>query len=270
MADAPSPSPLYPLAGLTIVVTRPRQQGESTAKALRRAGASVVELPVLEIAPMACTIDADTFAKAYAAIFVSANAVEHGVPCLRAHGDLPGKILIAAIGHATARALNDAGFTDVVTPPQSIDSEGLLAMPQLQPAQVAGQHVILVRGKSAGGGRGLLEETLTARGAKVVAVECYERRGLAPPPEQIASLIKSMNGNFAVMALSVETLDSLMKSFAGHETLLKSAWLLVPHARVTAAASAREFTRVAEVGMSAEMLIPALIQLKPRINVQAT
>ena len=72
------------------------------------------------------------------------------------------------------------------------------------------------------------------------------------------------------MALSVETLDSLMKSFAGHEKLLKSAWLLVPHARVAAAASAREFTRVAEIGMSAETLIPALTQLKPRINISAS
>jgi hypothetical protein len=67
----------------------------------------------------------------------------------------------------------------------------------------------------------------------------------------------------------VETLDSLMKSFAGRETLLKSAWLLVPHARVAAAARARAFTRVAEVGMSAETLISALIELKPRMKMPA-
>lgn len=258
-----------PLAGLTVVVTRPRQQGESTALALRAAGAAVIELPALEIVPLACAIDGAVLARAHAAIFVSANAVEHGVPCLRESGGLAGKTLIAAIGRATTLALHEAGFADVVSPQQSIDSEGLLAMPQLQPSQVRGQHVILVRGKSAGGGRKLLEESLAARGAEVVVVACYERRERAPPAGQMAELIKSMKPDFAVMALSVETLDSLMKLFSGHEALLRSAWLLVPHARVAAAARARKFTRVAELDMSAETLVPALIQLKPRINVQA-
>ena len=257
------------LAGLTIVVTRPRQQGESMASTLRAAGAIVIDLPVLEIVPVECTIDAGMLSRTCLAIFVSANAVEHGVPCLRTHGGLPGGSLIAAIGHATRNALNDAGFTNVVSPQQSIDSEGLLAMPSLQPAQVKGQHVMLVRGRSAAGGRKLLEETLAARGANVTVVECYERRELVPPPAQIESLIKSMKSNFAVMALSVETLDSLMKSFAGHEALLRSAWLLVPHSRVAAAAKVREFTRVAEVGMSADSLVPALVNLRPRINAQS-
>ncbi len=258
-----------PLSGITIVVTRPRLQSESTAKALRGAGAAVIVLPVLEIEPVTCAIDAGILAKAYAAIFVSANAVEHGVPCLREHGGLPKSALIASIGHATTRALHAAGFADVVSPQQSIDSEGLLAMPQLQPPLVKGQHVILVRGKSAGGGRKLLEETLTTRGATVAPVECYERRDLMPPPARIESLVTLMKTPFAMMALSVETLDSLMKSFAGRESMLKSAWLLVPHARVAAAAHARGFTRVAEVGMSAETLVPALMKLKPRINAEA-
>lgn len=258
-----------PLTGITIVVTRPRQQGESTAKALRGAGASVIELPVLEISKVTCGIDVGALAKAYAVIFVSANAVEHGLPCLRECGGPPAGALIASIGHATTRALNEAGIFDVVSPQQSIDSEGLLATPQLQHAQVNGQHVVLVRGKSAAGGRALLETTLAARGARVQVVECYERRDLTPPSGQIESLVKSMQSNFAMMALSVETLDSLMKSFAGRETSLKSAWLLVPHARVAAAARARAFTRVAEVGMSAETLISALIELKPRMKMPA-
>lgn len=259
-----------PLSGMTIVVTRPRQQGESTAKALRSAGASAIEMPVLEITPLACMIDLGVLTKAYAAIFVSANAAEHGMPCLRAHGGLAKSTLIASIGHATTRALNEAGYADVVSPQQSIDSEGLLAMPQLQPAQVKGQHIILVRGKSAGGGRKALEETLAARGAIVVPLECYQRNDLIPPRAQIESLVKLMKTQFAVMALSVETLDSLLKSFTGHETALKSSWLLVPHGRVAAAAKSRGFARVAEVGMSAETLVPALMKLKPRINVEAT
>ena len=255
-----------PLSGITIVVTRPRRQGESTARALRGAGASVIELPVLEITKVSCQVDAGALAKAYAVIFVSANAVEYGLPCLHENGGPPPGALMVSIGHATTRALTEAGIAAVVSPQQSIDSEGLLAMPQLQQARVNGQHVVLVRGKSATGGRKLLEETLAARGARVLVLECYERRDVLPSPGQIESLVKSMKSNFAMMALSVETLDSLMKAFAGRETLLQSAWLLVPHARVAAAARARHFARVVEVGMSAEALIPALTQLKTRMN----
>ncbi len=263
-------SDALPLAGLTLLVTRPRSQGQSTAVALRAAGAVVIEMPVLEIAPVACALDAGVFAAAYAVIFVSANAVEHGVPCLRAHGGLSSRILVAAIGQATTRALNEAGFANVVSPQQSIDSEGLLAMPQLQPARVRGQHVILVRGKSADGGRKLLEESLVARGASVALAICYERRKLVPSRKQVESLFELMKNNFAAVVLSVETLDSLLESFAGHEPLLKSAWLLVPHARVAAAATARGFSRIAEIGMSAEAMVPALIQLKPRLTSPAS
>ena len=258
-----------PLSGLTLVVTRPRQQGERTAQALRDAGATVVEMPMLEILPRPCRVDRAMLNNAYAAIFVSANAVEHGVPRLNDNGGLPVGTLIAAIGHATSRALNDAGFADVVSPQQSIDSEGLLAVPQLQQAQIKGQHVVLVRGASAGGGRKLIEETLMARGATVIVMECYERRELPAGPGQI-DFFNGMKSNFAVMVLSIETLDSLMNSFASHETLLKSASLLVPHARVAAAAKERGFANVYEIPMSAEALIPALHALKSRLVARTT
>ena len=257
-----------PLTGLSIVVTRPSRQGAITAKALRAAGAVAIEFPVLSIAPCAATMDAEILAHAYAVIFVSANAVEHGVGLLRANGGVPARALVAAIGEATARALQAGGFADVVSPQQSIDSEGLLALPQLQSAAVKGQHIILVRGKSAGGGRRMLETTLGARGAKVTALECYERLEFSPPIAHIESLVESLKVNFAVMALSVETIESMLKLFAAHPSWLRNAWLLVPHARVAAAARERGFARVAEVGMSAESLIAGLLRLKPRFGFQ--
>lgn len=258
-----------PLAGLTVVVTRPRKQVEATAAALRAAGAKVIEFPVLEITPRACTLEAATLAGVRIAIFVSANAVEHGLPCLQRGGGLAPGTIIAAIGRATTRALNGAGLNDVVSPQHSIDSEGLLAMPQLQPERVCGQHIVLVRGRSIGGGRTLLEETLVARGAKVTVAECYERIELRPSSAEVDALVESMKSNPAIMALSVETLDSLMKSLAGRELNLETAWLLVPHPRVAAAARARHFTRVIEVGMSAESLVDALSKMKPDIDAVA-
>ena len=255
----------HPLAGLSIVVTRPQRQGEITAKALVAAGADAIELPVLSITPCAYAIDTSGLARAYAIIFVSANAVEHGLEALRKNGGLPRSAVIAAIGEATTRALMEAGVPAVVSPQQSIDSEGLLVMPQLQAAQLKGQHVVIVRGKSAGGGRRVLEATLAARGATVDALECYERQSLVPPAARVKSLVESLNANFAVMALSVETLESLLKIFAPHQDWLRSAWILVPNARVADAVRAHGFSRVTEVGVSAESLVRALVELKTRM-----
>jgi uroporphyrinogen-III synthase len=254
-----------PLAGLTVVVTRPRQQGEITAMALRAAGAEAIELPVLEITPLAATLNEEVVARASLIIFVSANAVEHGLKLLRRR--IPGGAQIAAIGEATTRALSAAGFTNVVSPQQSIDSEGLLAMPQLQTNAVNGQHVILIRGKSESGGRRLLESALASRGANVTVLECYRRRDISPPVAEVNSLVESMSEKVAVMALSVETLESLLKVFALHPHWLQDTWLLVPNARVASAARARGFQQVAEVGMSAQTLIAALVEVTPRMRI---
>ncbi len=256
-----------PLAGLTVIVTRPRRQGEATANALRAVGAETIELPVLEITPIPATIDADLLARASLVIFVSANAVEYGLTALHRGVGMSHGARMAAIGDATTLALNAAGFADVVSPQQSIDSEGLLAMPQLQTNAVNGQHVILIRGTSESGGRRLLETTLAARGATVTVLECYQRRDVVPSVSQINALVESSKENFAVMALSVETLESLVKAFASYPDWLKAAWLLVPNLRVGSAARVRGFKRVAEVGMSAESLIAALVKLKPRMHI---
>lgn len=257
---------VLPLSGMTIVVTRPQKQGEITAATLREAGADVIELPLLEIRAVECRPDAGKLTDACAAIFVSANAVGFGVPCLKANGGLPAKALIAAIGGATSQALQQAGFRDVVSPQQSIDSEGLLSIPHLQQAQVKGQHIILVKGKSESGGRRLIEETLVARGARVTVVECYERRELPVAQEKMDLLVTEWKADAAMMALSVETLVSLTKSFAAHERWLKNIVLLVPHLRVAAAAKAAGFTRVHEISMAPGKMVDSLQELKQSLS----
>jgi len=265
MADAP-------LAGLTIALTRPPEQAVSTVRALRAVGATVLEYPVLDIVAIAAA-PPKLPAPAYAAIFVSANAVQHGAALVRDIARTSPGLLVFAIGNATATALRDAGFENVVSPQQSSDSEGLLALSQLQSGQVKGQHIVLVRGGSTGGGRKLIEETLAGRGAGTHAIECYERRVAAPSPEQRAALLAALQAprKPAVMALSVETLENLLDTMTGIDSgagnLLRSAVLLVPHARIAAAARERGFANVVEVPLSTEALIAALITLKPQLVV---
>ena len=256
----------FPLQGLNLVVTRPPAQAARTARLLRAAGADIIEFPVLSIAPINATLPAAELAGASGLIFVSANAVEHGVPLVLRAGGAPVGMEIFAIGRATAAALAQAGFKNVVSPQQSIDSEGLLAMPQL--LRVEGRHIILVKGRSELGGRTVLEQTLTSRGARVTVLECYQRAPIVPDLAAREALRESLASGrvHACFALSVETLDSLDNIFSMMELTPQSQMvLLVPHPRVAVAARARGFNRVAEVPLAEPAMINALADLKPRL-----
>ena len=255
-----------PLQGLTLVVTRPPTQAARTATALREAGAEVIEFPVLDITPIYASLPSDELASAAGIIFVSANAVTYGVPVLRRAGEIPTTTQLFAIGRATAAALADAGFKDVVSPQQSIDSEGLLAMPQLR--GVEGRHIILVKGQSELGGRRLLEQTLGARGARVTLLECYRRAPLVPDAVAREALRESLASGrvHACFALSVETLDSLTDIFTSMQISPQSKLLLlIPNARLAEAARTRGFNKIAEVPLAEPALIAALTNLKPQI-----
>lgn len=257
------------LAGLTVVVTRPAAQGAPLAAALRAQGVNAIEFPVLEIIAVPAALPPGTIADA--AIYVSANAVEHGLGIVRAANALPvgplsGGAPSYAIGRATAAALKAAGVGVVVSPQQSIDSEGLLALPQLQ--MVQGQHIIVVKGRSAAGGRRLIEETLAARGARVTVLACYERIAATPSQRECETLVEVLKREHGavVTAMSVETLDSLLSALGAASAALRGAWLLVPHERVAAAARARGFTHVALAPMAADGLIAALIALEKKLS----
>ena len=256
-----------PLQGLTLVVTRPRMQAIRTANALREAGAEVIELPVLAITPINASIAPQDLAGASGIIFVSANAVAYGVQALRRGGEIDATVQMFAIGRATAAALADAGYQDVVSPQQSIDSEGLLAMPQLR--SVEGRHIILVKGVSELGGRTLLEQTLVTRGARVTVLECYRRAPFVPDlavREAFKKLLASDRVH-ACFVLSNETLDSLINIFSIMDITPQSKIvLLVPHSRVADAARTRGFDKIVEVPLAESALIAALTGLKPQLQ----
>ena len=255
-----------PLRGLTLVVTRPPAQGMRTAIALRDAGANVIEFPVLDITPMEATLSPRELASASGIIFVSANAVAHGVPWVQRAGGASATTELFAIGRATATALVDAGFEHVASPQQSIDSEGLLAMPQLR--RVEGRHIILVKGRSDLGGRTVLEQTLTARGARVTALECYRRAPFIPVLAVREAFRTSLASGcvHACFALSVETMNSLINIFTMMDISPQSQMvLLVPNPRVADAARTHGFDKIFEVPLAESALVPALTRLKPQL-----
>ncbi|NIR61786.1 MAG: uroporphyrinogen-III synthase [Gammaproteobacteria bacterium] len=133
------------------------------------------------------------------AIFVSPNAVEHGLALL---GRTPSRLpRIAAVGESTAIALEAAGLGPVLRPADGASSETLLALPELQSEAIAGSRVLIVRGV---GGRELLGETLSKRGALVAYAEVYRRARPEAGPQSVA-----IAGADAVVITSVAGLDNL-------------------------------------------------------------
>lgn len=171
------------LTGVGVLVTRPEHQAHHLCRLIEAEGGSTVRFPALEIHP---TTDRPAMRAAVGPvdrysliIFVSANAVRYGGELLGQRRDLR----TAAIGRATAQALNAAGHRVAVLPSGGSDSESLLATPELR--HMAGQRVLIVRGR---GGRELLGDTLAARGAEVVYAEVYERQPAHSTRDKLAHL----------------------------------------------------------------------------------
>ncbi|MDE1544783.1 uroporphyrinogen-III synthase [Dechloromonas agitata] len=222
-----------PLAGRSIVVTRPQAQAAPLAEAIVAAGGTPIVFPLLEIAPAA---DPQPLAEAAArlaeyavAAFVSPNAVEHALPVLLTHAAWPAGLLPAAVGQGTVKALAARGVTGCIAPTERFDSEALLALPELAAERVAGRRVAIFRGD---GGRELLADTLRQRGATVDCITCYRRSG---PSDGVAPLLSAWRqGRLdAITVSSSEGLRYLVDLLdAEGLVFLKATPLFVPHARI--------------------------------------
>lgn len=195
-----------PLAGIGVLVTRPVHQGQRLGGMIEAAGGTAIYLPALEIQPLAelpgsraAMGPVDGF---QLVIFVSVNAVIHGAVSLLG---LRRDLRLAAIGRATAQALEGLGFPVGMVPEGGFDSEALLKAL----TQVKGQRILIVRGE---GGREVLGSELTARGAAVTYAEVYRRLPARPEPAHLQALeeLWRHGGIHAYTATSSELLDALV------------------------------------------------------------
>ena len=221
-----------PLAGLTVVVTRPARQAGPFIAGLLERGARAVAFPTLSIEPLELPPGARESHAPDAhdwVIYTSANAVEHSLSRL----GQPTRAKVAAIGRATARALAAAGVRVDAWPEHGADTEGLLAHPSF--GDVAGLGVLIVKGA---GGRDALRAGLVARGARVATVDVYRRERAQTSPEVLDALGTDVDAaRTAVAVTSVEVLESLLELVPDSRLAwLRDAALLAPGARVAAAA----------------------------------
>lgn len=160
------------LTGLRVLNTRPKGQAQELSEQIRQAGGIAIECPTLEIKPLN-----KDWLKALPplnevnqALFVSANAVHFCCTQLKAHNiPWPRHIKVIAIGAASAKALGAFGIVVHEVPEQS-NSEHVLHLHTLQDLQ--NQTILLFKGQ---GGRMLIEEQLSLRGAKLSILEVYKR-----------------------------------------------------------------------------------------------
>jgi uroporphyrinogen-III synthase len=240
------------LAGLNILVTRPQEQANTFAEAIQQAHGRPIRFPAIEILGPADKAAVRSSLQALhnyrLLIFVSANAVRYAFPLMP--DNIPLDLPIAAIGQATASALEEVGLDPTLQPQGRFDSEGLLNLPEL--SQVTGKKILIVRGN---GGRETLKATLEQRGAQVTYAEVYRRQ---IPQRNPHNLIQ----NWAQMvdvatANSQQILDNLFTLLGeAGEPLLQQTPLLVASERIAKHAAERgcKIVYVADSALDKDML----------------
>jgi uroporphyrinogen-III synthase len=226
-------STALPLAGKTIVVTRPRAQAAPLAEAISAAGGTPLIFPLLEIEPAADLLPlmeaAGHLADYALAVFISPNAVDFSLPVLLAGNAWPQAVRPATVGPGTVKALAAHGVGNCLVPSERFDSEALLALPELSPERIGGRRVVIFRGD---GGRELLADTLRERGATVDCIACYRR---LPPASDASPLLAAWQAG-QLDALTISSSEALrhlldLLDTSGREHLAATP-LFVPHARI--------------------------------------
>ena len=155
---------------MKVLITRPTQQAQRLMKTLRGHHFEGICFPAIEIAAPT-SLNALQQALMHLPsfdilIFVSPNAVNVFLQHASKLSVMQG---VFAIGEGTANALLENNIK-VTGYPQQANSKGLLDLPQLQ--SLPGKKIAIFAGE---GGKTLLADTLSARGAKISMAYTHQR-----------------------------------------------------------------------------------------------
>ncbi|MEH1766104.1 MAG: uroporphyrinogen-III C-methyltransferase [Nostoc sp.] len=164
-----------PLTGKIILVTRSVSQSSQFSDRLIALGATVIEMPTLEIGPPSSWEALDR-AIAHLSdfdwlILTSTNGIDYFFERLNAQGKdtraLAG-IKIAVVGEKTAQSLKQRSLQADFIPPNFVAD----SLVENFPEQLDGKTLLFPRVES--GGREVLVKELTIKGAKVIEVAAYQ------------------------------------------------------------------------------------------------
>lgn len=244
-----------PLAGVRVVVTRPRHQRSALLDRLRVEGAEAISVPTIEIvdpldegkALAAAAADIDSYAWV---VFTSANAVSRFCGLLRDPRELAG-VRIAAIGTATVAELTRFSLTADLVPERFI-AESLLEVFPL-PDHRDAQHRARVLFPSAEVTRDVLDRGLRDLGWEVDTVIAYRTI-----PATISASDRAAVGSADVVTFtSGSTVDQWVAAF-GTELLPATVACIGP---VTADVARRHGMRISVIAAThtVDGLVDALI-----------
>lgn len=170
-------------AGWYVISLRPQGGHEALRRAAARRGAGL-----LALSPWRIAVREDEAARAALAralqgdlvLFTSPAAVAAAARLQHLQA-APGQTWLA-VGSGTAHALRRQGIARVSAPAR-MDSEGLLALPELQ--AIAGKRIGFV---TAPAGRNLLAPGLAERGARLERADVYERTDVAVSARSLRAL----------------------------------------------------------------------------------
>jgi uroporphyrinogen-III synthase len=195
------------MMNVCVLVTRPKNQAEVLCRLLEQAGCLSMRLPVIEIEALQQsknTFFLDKVAGYDWLVFVSVNAVKFSLAVWPQAQQIVCKQNIAAVGLATAQAIEAVGVDVDVIPESGFNSEALLVA--LSEQQVSGQKILIVRGQ---GGREWLADRLRFLGAEVDYWEVYRR--IKPPISHQVMIGLEIGSKVDIVTItSTEALDNLL------------------------------------------------------------
>lgn len=202
-----APSMTEPLKGKTVLVTRSASQATSFCDRIAAAGATVLEMPAIEIVPPSDWSQLDdaiaNLEQFQWLILTSANGVNYFLERLLAQGkDLRSlsHLKIAVVGRKTAKTLQKKGLQADFIPPNFVADSLVEHFPQ---PDLKGVSLLFPRVET--GGRDVLVAQFKAQGALITEVPAYQSqctRHLSPP---------------VLEALQAQTLDVI--TFASSKTV---------------------------------------------------
>ena len=250
-----------PFSRLRVLVGRAKGQAKILSELLSEFGATLTEIPFIEIRPPKSWNDLDralgTLSSYDWLILTSVNGVHalfSRMRYLRISNSQLAKLQIAAIGPATKAALEKRGVKVAVTPPEFIAE----AVVEALRGRVVGKKVLLVRAQEA---RDVIPRELANAGAQVDVVAAYQTVLPAASRPRLRKLLRDPKSRPHVIAFtSSSTVRNFMKLASGlpldgihfvsigpvtSNTMREVG--LAPHAQ------AREYTMAGLIGAIAEL-----------------
>jgi len=199
----PPPAASVPLAGKTILVTRAATQAGQFSQMLMNKGAQVIDLPALEIREPASWEPMDQAIARLSRfdwlLLTSPNAVTFFLNRLLHQGkdcrDLA-NLKIAVVGTKTNGFLQQRGLCADFVPPTFVAD----ALIEHFPENPAGKQLLFPRVES--GGREVLVQAMTAKGARVTEVPAYESACPARIPSAALQAIENHQADAITFASS--------------------------------------------------------------------